>query len=226
MRSIAETLDTGIQFRQWLHGNDLEAKYSFAMARTPGGLRIAPPDFPLRGKTSDEMRSEIEAEFGVPPPHLQGLLFEVEFLPLEKDERVRAHGREVDTARVVSMHFGRRECRLEFQPIGKRFYWRPTGENSYRDEGDLSSGDALRVFAGVSQIALKYNAEHRPNGILVGTSWESRDSRGRIYRRIAERIASETGATIITPEDAQGREKNLTLVWSPRLPRPANYIPA
>lgn len=211
-----ETLDTGVEFRQWLYGNGLEAKYSFAMVRTPRGLQMAPPDIPLGDKSSDEKRKEIEIEFGAAPPHLFGLLFVVEFSPLESEEPIRSKGFRIDTDRIVGMHFHRRECKLEFQPIGKRFYWRPVGDASDRDEGDLSASDALKVFAGVNQVALKYYEEHMPDGILMGTRTDANDSRGRIYRRIAERVAATKGGSIITPEDSRHYEmKNLTLVWFP-----------
>lgn len=217
---FAETLDTGVDFRQWLYGNGLEAKYSFAMARTPRGLEMAPPDIPLAGKTSDEKRREIEEEFGAAPPHLSGLQFVVEFSPFRPGEALWVKGFSVDTERVVEMHFGRRDCRLEHQPVGRRFYWRPVGESSDRDEGDLSARDALKVFAGVSQVAVKYCGDYRPDGIVLATRSDANESRGRIYKRIAERLAAEKGATTMKPTDWKGYgSNNLTLVWFPAVMR-------
>lgn len=195
---IIETMNTSVNFRKWLQGNGLEASYSFAMAKTPTGLRAAPPDIPLDGKTSEEKRNEIKEEFGFSPPNLSGLQFVVEFSNFDLGEPLLINNVELDTKRVVAMHFSRTECKLEYQPISKRFYWRSITDRSDRDEGDLSTKEALVVFAGVVQVAVKYYDNHKPDGIIAGVRDDAKESRGRIYRKIAERLAAERGATVAT----------------------------
>jgi len=212
-----ETLDTGTNFRQWLYGNGLEAKYSFAMAKTTRGLQEAPPDFPLGEKTKDEKKKEITEEFGTPNP--VGLQFIVEFSSIDPGEPVWVNNFRVNTERVVEMHFGRTECKLEYQPMGRRFYWRPTSDQSDRDEGDLSAKDALKVFSGVSQVALKYCRDRRPDGVVLSTREDSKDSRGRIYRKIAERLATESGAMVAGIAPLRPDMKSPTLVWFPGILR-------
>lgn len=206
-----ETLNTGISFRQWMYGNGLEAKYSFAMAWTPRGLQIAPPDFQLEGKTRDEKRKEIEREFGSQYPN--GFQFVVEFVPVETREPIRINNSTVGTERVVEMHFGRSACKLEYQPVGKRFYWRTTSEQSDRDEGDLSPKDALKVFAGVSQVALKYQNQYKPDGILITTREDAKDARARIYGKIAGKLAAERGGMVASVDTPLSGSKKPILVW-------------
>lgn len=211
-----ETLNTSIDFRKWLYGNGLEASYSFAMAKTPTGLRAAPPDIPLDGKTREEKRSEIKEEFGLSPPNLLGLQFVVEFSNFDLGEPLWINSIELDTKRVVEMHFSRTECKLEYQPISRRFYWRSITDRSDRDEGDLSTKDALGVFAGVVQVAVKYYDNYKPDGIIVGVRDDAKESRGRIYRKIAERLAAERGATVANL--SSGFHAPI-IVWFPKNPQ-------
>jgi len=214
---IRETLDTRASFRKWLHGNGMEAKYSFAMARTPGGLVSAAPEYKLEGKTRDEMRSDFLGEFGTEQP--TGFQFVVEFSQLQTQGPIWVNRIEIDTQRVVEMHFGRSECKLEYQPVGRRFYWRNTTEYSDRDEGDLSTRDALQVFAGISQVAAKYHQDFQPDGIVMSTRQDAKDGRARIYRRIAERLASEKGAIVTSISPIRWDMKSPTLVWFPKVLR-------
>ena len=219
---IRETLDTRTSFRKWLHGNGMEAKYSFAMARTLGGLKMAEQEYRLEG-TSDERRKYILEEFGTEKP--TGFQFIVEFSRLEAPGPVWVNQIEIDTQKVVEMHFGRSECKLEYQPMinpalgGGRLYWRNTTEYSDRDEGDLSTKDALQVFAGISQVAARYYQDFAPDGIVMSTREDSKDGRARIYRRIAERLASEKGAIVTSISPIRWDMKSPTLVWFPKILR-------
>lgn len=210
---ILETLDTGVEFRKWISGNGLDAPYFFVMAKTPGGMIQSPPDFPLDGMRMEDKKKEIEKILGKETEHAEGLFFEVMFSSVDPYEEYEPAFRK---RRIVEMHFSRRRCRLvpQLTPLGTRFHWITWGDASDKDEGDMSAKDALKVFSGVSKIASKYVDEHSPDGIILGTSAQAKESRSGIYRMIAERLASARNARTYMPmREPRPGLKNSILVW-------------